>query len=282
MRGLWAFVRMSFTPITIMIVPHSMSGFFKLKISLLVVYVCCAVTAFALACMLYLGANNAHYLESRWRLDSEFRDVRSSLAALKRTENEFRGLLAIGSRATAQPRTVAWTASSGEAASDDAVETELIKEEIRRAIDSVSEIREYLNRKRDVFLATPAGLPVNGPITSAFGSRRHPVTGAVVFHKGIDIGVPRGTPVRATADGIVSYSGWTSGSGNMVVLEHGFGYETIYAHGSGRVVAVRQVIKRGDPVIVSGATGLSTGPHVHYEVWRGGRQVDPLSSIQER
>jgi murein DD-endopeptidase MepM/ murein hydrolase activator NlpD len=288
MRSLWALVRVSFTPITIMIVPHSMSGFVKLKISLVVVYAVCAFTTVTLLYMLYLGANNAHYLQSRLRLDSELKDVRSTLTAFKKTEKEFRGILALGSKTGSQPRAASWTVDTAPAGnSEGAVEdeeavTKALKGEIRQAIESVSEIRNYLNEKRDVFLATPAGLPVNGRLTSGFGLRHHPVTGNVVFHRGIDIGVARGTPVRATADGIVSYSGWAGGSGNMVVLEHGFGYETIYAHGSGRLVEVRQLIKRGDPVIVSGATGLSTGPHVHYEVWRGGRQVDPLSSIQER
>lgn len=156
------------------------------------------------------------------------------------------------------------------------------KRQVRQAVESVAEIKRYLNEQHDIFLATPAGLPVNGPISSGFGARRHPGTGEIVVHHGIDIAVPSGTPVRATADGIVSFSGWSNGSGNVVVVEHGFGFNTAYAHNTRNVVKVGQRVKRGDVIVTSGSTGVTTGPHVHYEVWTDGRQVDPLSLMKER
>jgi murein DD-endopeptidase MepM/ murein hydrolase activator NlpD len=88
--------------------------------------------------------------------------------------------------------------------------------------------------------------------------------------------------VRATADGIVSFSGWSGGNGNLVVLEHGFGYSTFFAHNKKVNVKVGQIIKRGDIISYIGSTGNSTGPHVHYEVWKDGKSVNPYKYLKGR
>ena len=158
----------------------------------------------------------------------------------------------------------------------------MLTKEVRQAVESISEIKRYLNEQHDLFLAMPAGLPVKGPISSPFGFRKHPQTGEHGFHYGIDISIAARTPVRATADGIVSFSGQTNGSGNILVVEHGFGLNTAYAHNTENLVKVGKRVKRGDVIVTSGATGVTTGPHVHYEVWKDGKQVDPLSFMKER
>ncbi len=81
--------------------------------------------------------------------------------------------------------------------------------------------------------------------------------------------------MKATADGIVSYAGWSAGSGNTVVIEHGHGFSTAFAHNRQNLVRVGQKVRRGDAIALSGSTGLSTGPHVHYEIWKNGRHVNP-------
>jgi murein DD-endopeptidase MepM/ murein hydrolase activator NlpD len=117
-----------------------------------------------------------------------------------------------------------------------------------------------------------AGLiwPVNGPVTSGFGMRWGRM------HTGIDIAVPAGTPVHASASGTVVYAGWMSGYGYLVAIDHGNGLATAYAHNSSLLVAVGQHVAQGDTISLSGSTGHSTGPHVHFEVRVNGVPVDPL------
>ncbi|MBM3678990.1 MAG: M23 family metallopeptidase, partial [Actinobacteria bacterium] len=117
------------------------------------------------------------------------------------------------------------------------------------------------------------GWPVGGPVTSGFGWRWGRM------HEGIDIAVPTGTPVSASASGLVIYSGWLGGYGNLVVVDHGGGLATAYAHNSALVVGVGQSVGAGQTIAASGNTGNSSGPHVHFEVRVGGSAVDPLGYL---
>ena len=112
--------------------------------------------------------------------------------------------------------------------------------------------------------------PVHGPITSPFGMRWGRM------HEGIDIAVPTGTPVHAAASGSVIYAAWMTGYGNLVVLDHGNGLATAYAHNSSLLVSLGQRVSQGQAISLSGSTGNSTGPHVHFEVRVNGIAVDPL------
>lgn len=122
---------------------------------------------------------------------------------------------------------------------------------------------------------TSLARPVPGPVTSDFGIRTHPVSGARTHHDGIDFGAPTGTPVRAAAAGRVSYSGWMSGYGNVIVIDHPGGLQTLYAHQSALLARVGERVGRGEVIGRVGSTGLSTGPHLHFEVKRNGRAVNP-------
>lgn len=117
------------------------------------------------------------------------------------------------------------------------------------------------------------GWPVSGPVTSGFGPRWGRM------HEGIDIAVPEGTPVRAAAAGTVIYADWLGGYGNLVVVDHGGGLSTAYAHNSSFAVSVGQSVAAGEVVSYSGNTGNSSGPHVHFEVRVGGSAVDPLGYL---
>jgi len=147
---------------------------------------------------------------------------------------------------------------------------------------SVAEIKRYIKEERNIYFATPIGWPVPGALSSGFGRRTDPQTGEPAFHSGLDIRAPSGTPVKATADGIVSVSGWVSGDGNIVAIEHGHDFSTAYAHNVQNLVKVGQRVKRGDTIALSGATGRTTGPHVHYEVWKRGTPTDPIPFLKER
>jgi len=100
------------------------------------------------------------------------------------------------------------------------------------------------------------------------------------MHTGIDITMPRGTALHATADGVVSFADRSGGNGNIVVIEHGHGLSTVYAHNTRNSVKAGQTVKRGEVIAYSGSTGVSTGPHVHYEVWRNGQSVNPAPFLE--
>ncbi|MCL2204870.1 MAG: peptidoglycan DD-metalloendopeptidase family protein [Defluviitaleaceae bacterium] len=129
----------------------------------------------------------------------------------------------------------------------------------------------------------PTLWPVRAGISSPFGNRRDPFgSGAWQFHSGIDIAAPVGTSIRAAGGGTVTFSGWTStGLGIVVIIDHGFGIQTLYAHNSVNLVRVGQRVERGDVIARVGTTGSTTGPHVHYEVHINGRAVNPRNFLLE-
>lgn len=116
-------------------------------------------------------------------------------------------------------------------------------------------------------------------ISSKYGMRTHPITGVYKLHTGVDISAPTGANFIAANDGVVTKAGMNSAYGNMVIIDHGGGISTLYAHGSEILVQVGQVVKRGDAVLKVGSTGYSTGPHAHFEVRIDGVVTDPMPYI---
>jgi len=121
--------------------------------------------------------------------------------------------------------------------------------------------------------------PVNGRISSSFGWRTHPIKKTRLFHNGLDIAVPTGTAVRAAASGEVVHSGWMNGFGYTVIIDHGRGVETLYAHNSRVSVAKGSMVNKGQQVAVSGNTGLSTGPHLHFGVLKNEKPINPRNYL---
>lgn len=126
----------------------------------------------------------------------------------------------------------------------------------------------------------PSGRPVReGYISSYFGERMDPFNGEDAFHKGVDFASDAGTDVLAVASGIVTWAGPREGYGNLVEINHGNGYVTRYAHAARTLVTVGDEVERGQAIAVVGSTGRSTGPHVHFEVVKDGRQIDPMAFV---
>ena len=131
------------------------------------------------------------------------------------------------------------------------------------------EIGELLSGKVLVASAVPDRMPVRGYVSGGMGMREDPLNGSMnEHHSGIDISAPYGTPVHAPADGVVIYAGQREGYGNIVVIDHKFGFVTRYGHLSKMNVEVGQRVCRSDVIGYVGASGRTTGPHLHYEVWR--------------
>jgi murein DD-endopeptidase MepM/ murein hydrolase activator NlpD len=119
-------------------------------------------------------------------------------------------------------------------------------------------------------------LPVEGQHTSGFGMRLHPIDHEERLHSGMDIAAPAGTPIQAAAAGQVVFSGTQAGYGNVVVIQHEEGYSTLYAHNTANLVSVGTTVSQGQPIATVGSTGRSTGPHLHFEVRKDGKRLDPV------
>lgn len=270
-------LRKAFTPITIMLIPHSNSKSISLKIPSIGIVISLLLWLTGSLYILTIGVKAIEYEKMEERLlyySNQFIELKATINALKKAETEFRRLFSLGSKERILENIP--TSDSG------SLDIEALKEHIRQTIDTVEEIRNYLKTQRDIYMATPRGWPISGRVTSYFGKRENPLNAGEDFHSGIDISAPPGTPVRATADGVVSFSDWSGGSGNLVVIEHGLGYSTLYAHNKSNIVKVGQIVKRGDIIAYSGATGNATGPHSHYEIWKDGRPINPMPFLEGR
>src|SRR4051812_7229363 len=156
-----------------------------------------------------------------------------------------------------------------------------LKNRIAAQTASYKQISNLINNKEQLLAATPAIQPVSNKdlnrIASGFGYRIDPIYKTVKFHAGLDFSAPQGTPIYATADGVVTTAGNTSnGYGNHVVINHGYGYETLYGHMVRVKTRAGARVNRGDLIGYVGSTGKSTGPHCHYEVHKNGQKLDPV------
>jgi murein DD-endopeptidase MepM/ murein hydrolase activator NlpD len=265
-----------FTSVTIMLVPHSS----RTPLSLKVPY----IGLFSIAALCFLGMGYAYKLSkeaflygpTKEKLDyytSQLSDLKSTISSLKMAELEFNRLFALESKEDVLDNLN--TSDSG------ALDMDVLRRQINKTIDNIGGIKDYLSESRDLYRATPMGKPVeNGWISSSYGRRTHPIRGGRDLHTGMDISSRPGVPIKATADGIVSFSGRSGANGNLVAVEHGFGYQTFYAHNKKNIVKIGQVVKRGEIIAYVGSTGSSTGPHVHYEIWKDGKSVNPKRHLK--
>ena len=267
----------AFTPVTIMLIPHSNKRPLNFKVPSIGIFISIVLWCIGTIYIFSVAVNTFEYQAMKKKLNyysSQFLELKVTMSALKNAEEEFKRLFSLGSKEKVLENID--TSHSG------SIDMENLKQEIKKTMMTVIGIKNYLNLQKDLYLATPKGLPIEGTITSQYGIREHPRTGDKEFHTGLDITTNPGNPVRATADGIVSFSGWNGGSGNLVVLEHGFGFSTCYAHNKMNTVKVGQKIRRGDVIGYVGSTGNATGPHVHYEIWKDGNHINPNDYIEGR
>lgn len=163
--------------------------------------------------------------------------------------------------------------------------TDVILKQLCIQSKSYDELIEKAMNKEQMLLTRPAIMPIsNKDLTrtaSGFGFRVHPILKTVRFHNGMDFTAPTGTDIYATGDGKVTDVGYSGGFGNRVVIDHGFGYQTIYAHMHSFKAKVGDEVKRGQIIGTVGNTGLSTAPHLHYEVHKNGKVLNPINFYYE-
>jgi murein DD-endopeptidase MepM/ murein hydrolase activator NlpD len=217
-----------------------------------------------------------------------------SLDQVKVMEHQLRTLLGMGSReaiiqsandplGTGGPSlldaTLLGNALDGRVAAprleDVSLQVRGLKQEIEKRLTSFHEVSGKIEEDRRVFRYTPRGWPANGYLTSSYGTRIHPLSGLPEYHDGLDIAGPHGTPIRATADGVVQLAGWASGYGKVVVIDHLYGFTTRFGHNRQILVRRGDKVKRGQVLALMGETGSATGSHCHYEVRQKGRAVNP-------
>jgi len=155
-----------------------------------------------------------------------------------------------------------------------------LDEHLEEEKEDLLELREDVKERLAYLRAYPNHWPARGRITSTFGWRRSPFGKGREFHDGLDIANGYGTPIRAAGEGRVISTGWKSGYGRMVVVNHGYGYVTYYAHCSKILVKAGEWVKKGEIIARIGTTGRTTGPHVHFSVTYRGRLIDPLKVLK--
>lgn len=141
---------------------------------------------------------------------------------------------------------------------------------------SLASVKTKVDNQAALARATPSIWPIAGWLSSGYGNRADPFTGQPDFHAGLDISADKGTPVRATADGVVELAAYNGNYGNCIMISHGFGIGTRFGHLSGYAVGVGQKVKRGDVIGYVGSTGRATSSHLHYEILLNGSPINPL------
>jgi murein DD-endopeptidase MepM/ murein hydrolase activator NlpD len=148
--------------------------------------------------------------------------------------------------------------------------------------DNYDNFIKELEKQLKYLECRPDKWPVSGRITSKFAYRIHPISGKRQFHDGLDIANDSGTKIVAAGSGIVTYSGWNGGYGRVIIISHGYGYKSVYAHNRKNLVEVGERVKKGQVIAELGNTGRSTGPHLHFEVYYKGNKIDPLKILKSK
>lgn len=297
--------------LTVMVVPHGTSKPRQLTISLSFLILSLVGWVGLTGWAAFIAAQHVDYWHSKMMnqmltlkmayLDWQVHQFSEKIDEVKEVEFRLQDLLRMGSRKAIIQGDGSWSepAAQGGPTQEDSqrlrqiLQTGIAKiswSDIQREIDNLNqtyqarisgyhEIEGWIKNERRLFRATPMGWPITGPVTSHFGMREDIFNGLMEFHSGIDIGADWGKPIRATADGVVIKSGWEQGYGKLVIINHGYGFSSLYGHMSQILVKDGDMICRNQIIGRIGATGRATGPHCHYEVWRFGKSVNPYTYL---
>ncbi len=285
---------------TILILPHARTRFRKLHVSRGFVYaigvaaVLLLVAGLALPQLAFrlhsqsstvaeLEQHNLELREEKLRFEASLDELNQRLGEFESQARTLARELGIDQLDAAEP--AAGGSADGLAADDSgryATDLDALQSRTDRLDASFGQIDDAWQERERILASTPAIMPVRGWFSHGYGWRKDPFTGSRAFHRGVDIVAPAGTSVKASADGVVTKTGRFSNYGKRIDVSHGFGYVSRYAHLSEILVRPGQRIKRGDVIGRVGSTGRSTGPHLHYEVFRDGRHVNPWRYLGDK
>lgn len=298
--------------ITVLIIPHTELKPFRWQFSAPFIVFCVALWSGMTIWAGYLAGRHVDYwitkadnkvmLAKMTYMAGEIDKSRELLESVRATDKQLRVLLSMSSRQeivesetsvggpTAHDRLDLRAMLTGRAASirqsDLRRRITAVKDETYRRLASFQEISWYISNQRSFYQATPNMWPTAGQVTSLFGYRFAPtqrVDGELgEYHQGIDIANNPDTLIYATADGTVRHASWSRGYGQMVLIDHGYGLTTLFAHTSKTLVKEGERVSRGQVIAYMGTTGRSTGAHLHYEVWKNGRPVNPMAFLKVR
>ncbi len=293
--------------LTVMLIPHSESRPIRLNFSVAFLVSMAVGWTGMTVWSGFIASRHVDYWRTKtnesvlrakmWYFTQEMKQSREYLDRVKETEIALQNLLQMKTRKaivesdkgmggpTAMDRSMLLDMVTGRKVSlrveDMQSQLAEVKQTGNDVISNFSEISSYIKDQRELFRSTPSGWPVGGRITSGYGQRRDPFEQAEgEFHHGLDIANSLGTPVKATADGIVQLASWQGGYGRLVLIEHGRGFRTYYGHNSKLLVKPHDHVKRGDVIALMGTSGHSTGYHLHYEVSQNGRVVNPMKYVK--
>ena len=292
--------------ITVIIVPHSTSHPIKSSMSSLLILILFLVWISSFGWAVWIIGKKINYDEAL-RINETLKEKsdfltksitksRDYIETVKEMETDLRGLLnlksekaiiespGIGGPTTNDKDVVAKILSTNSDLGNEEVKMNIreMKRDSWMTTQGFRQVSNYINNERLRLLATPCMWPTFGTITSRFGWRIHPMSTNNEFHEAIDIANCEETPIRATADGKVVFSDWQGSYGRAIMIDHGHGFATRYCHISVLIAKVGEQVKRGQVIALSGSTGSSTGPHLHYEVWNNGRPVNPINYLTKK
>lgn len=288
--------------ITFMIVPHSSAkGVVNFKLREWLVYTILAVFFVSIilvtSSIVYssmMTRKLIHYRimlqvneEQKGRIDyfaDEVNQLKKALKELVARDSELRGLLGLKIKdnnnlnkmlaATKVPSNFSLLDNTTSYKIDKITnELTYLNESVKQSRESLKALQQTAAFLKSRFAVTPSIWPIYGRIVSGFGYRYYPWRG---MHTGIDITAWYGNPVRVTASGVVSYAGWKGGFGKTVIVDHGYGLQTLYGHNSKLLVSAGQHVTKGQIISEVGATGFATGPHCHYEIRRNNVAISPM------
>jgi murein DD-endopeptidase MepM/ murein hydrolase activator NlpD len=284
---------------TVMLIPHSEKKIFNFQISFFTLVFATFTLGIILVGFFLLATNFTYTNEQNVRLAQSVDSYEKSLATLRDQIAEIRTagkhlqsavdgvIAATENQDGTQPAGITPVAGSFPSTVDDSTsgngdlaDLRTLTAQMQASSDSLDQISGSVKEFQDLFASTPTTWPLKngvGVITTRFGWTTNPFTHVGYMHTGVDIAYAYGTPVLATADGVVVSTAVSSDLGNYIIIQHKYGFYTRYAHLSAYAGKYKgDVVKRGDVIGYVGSTGLSTGPHLHYEVRLGAQYINPL------
>lgn len=281
---------------TIMVIPHDASSAKarRVHLSIILIIIFAIIGIISTSLTLYRIANTRfnkvkhlqvleEVTEKQKTQLKEIEILRKKLKELEETEKRLKNILGIKGMIPPPSNTKVVNLGIDSVPDPETYDVQRKIVEVKTLIEEkekvLLQIEKEIDRRKTLLAVTPSRWPTFGFISSGFGWRFHPIFRRSAFHTGIDIVTFWGAPVYATADGIVAYVGWESGYGKVIKINHGRGIITYYAHLSSYNVSVGQFVKKGQFIGRVGSTGTSIGPHLHYEVRRGGTPVNPASYL---